>query len=341
RYAQMSSISEDQFQFILNEKLSDSLLLKLLIQIENKIGAVLILTSELSGNILLIYSIFGNSPTIRRIQPFEKITNFMTDIQKAHKEGAMEFAISERIGRTIYRLLTPEIILSAVDSLKQKSFSQFKDTLIQGIIKETKLMNVQIEMDIEKTNSIQFLKKNSLKGIVPEVRNPFEETIEVQAQTINKTSSTSPNQPKTKVEIAIEEVTKNYKEVVKCQTVVSPVSGLTFEELKPGQKLLFLLPFRTPEERSRARRLGAVNQLGQNQPVIGEFIKLIVAENEYHILAKGPGNVLLNAFEERPVRLAFPKDSLSNLEEKTLKTALWIAGGFVVFILVLFFLYFR
>lgn len=341
RYAQMSATSEDQFNFIINEKLSDSLILKLLIQIENKIGAVLMLVSELSGKILIMYSIFGNSPTIRRIQPFEKISNFMTDILKAHKEGATEFAISERVGRTIYRLLTPENFLPIIDSLKQKNFSQFKDILIQGIIKETKLMNVQVEMEIEKINSIQFLKKNSLNGIIPEVRNPFEEVVSETSTQTNKTLSTTQNLPKTKVEIAIEEISKNYREVVKCQTVVSPVSGLTFEELKPGQKLLFLLPSRTPDERSRARRLGGINQLGQNQPIIGEFLKIIAAENEYHILAKGPGNVLLKAFEERPVRLAYPRNTDMNFEDKTFKAALWIAGGFILFVLVLFFVYFR
>lgn len=339
RYAQKSSTNDEQLQFILNEKLIDCFVLKLFLQIESKTGVILILFSELSGNILLMYSIFGNSPTIRRIQPFEKVVNFLQDMLKAHKEGATEFAISERIGRTIYKILTPENILTFISDIENKDFSRIKELIVNGIIQETKLTNVMIELDSEKVNSIQFLKNNPLHGNLSEIKNPFEvlETVYTSQQ------QTKPTQvlPKTKIEIAIEEITKNYSEVIKCQTVISPVSGIPFDELKVGQKLLFILPFKTPQDRSRARRLGAVNKLGQNQPIVGEFVKLIIGDHEYHIFAKGPGNVLLRAFEEMPVRLAVPKDANpKDLEEKALKTTFLVAGAFVLFILVLLFLYF-
>lgn len=339
RYVQKSSTNEEQFNLILNEKLVDCSLLKLLVQVESKLGAMLILFSELSGNVLIMYSIFGNSPTIRRIQPFEKFMNFVDDMLKAYKEGAMEVAVSERIGRTIYKNLTSETMLSFINEINNKDFSRLKEFIINAIIKETKLINITLEIDAEKVNSIQFLKKNPLNGNVAEVRDPFE-VIQTSSQT-NQNTYTTQVIPKTKIEIAIEEITKNYKEIIKCQTVISPVSGISFEELKVGQKLLFLLPFRTPEDRSRARRLGAVNKLGQNQPIVGEFVKLIVGDHEYHIFAKGPGNVLLRAFEAMPVRLAYPKDlDVNILEQKTLKTVFLVIGAFIIFIVVLFFFYF-
>ncbi len=335
----LSSCSQEEFNQILNEKILDAWLIKCFIQIENKVGVLLILVSELSYKILTMYSVFGTSTAIRKIQVFEKFLQFASDMVSVVKGGGVEFPVSERIGRTIYRVFLPEEVEKVIANLKNKKFEPITTLFTQGIVHETKLTNVQIELDVEKINSAYFAKKNPIYGVIPEVRSPFEEISNISTSFAKSTSSTTAI-PKTKVEIAIEEFIKDYREVVKCSTVVAPVSGVLFEELKPGQKLLFLLPNKTPEEKSRARRLGAVNQLGQSQPIIGEFLKLIVGKDEYHIFAKGPGNVLLRAFEPRPVRLAIPTNLSSSSEEKNFKVMVYISAGFFLFVLVLLLLYF-
>jgi hypothetical protein len=343
KLAALASRSQDEANLILKGEIIDSWLLKILINIENKTGAMMVLVSELSLKVVSIYSIFGTSPGIRKIRTFEKFQQFATDMGNAIKEGGMEAAVSERIGRTLYRTLLPEDLQSVLPDFDLGQLTNITDLITKGVAQETKLMNIQVELDIERINSAEFAKKNPIYGMVSEVRSPFE-AAPTNSSTPNTSSrtQTTTSTPKTKIEIAVDDFVKDYKEVIKCSTVVSPVSGVLFDELKPGQKLLFMLPFKTSDEKSRARRLGAVNKLGQNGPVIGEFVKLIMGKDEFHLFAKGPHNTLLRAFEERPVRLAVPKaKDYEQEEERNIKSIVMVALGFLLFVLLLFFFYFR
>ncbi|MCB1180174.1 MAG: hypothetical protein KDK36_21530 [Leptospiraceae bacterium] len=193
---------------------------------------------------------------------------------------------------------------------------------------------------MERINSIQFRLNNPLDGNYNEVVSPFIEMASQSSGTSSR-SSFSPL-PKTKIDLAIEDFINKHKEVIKCSTVLSPASGVTFDELREGQKLLFKLPFRTPEEKSKARRLGGVNKLGQPITITGTFLRLIVGpKDEYHIFAKGPHGVLLRAFEERPVRLAVPRYSEAGEGLEKNSKAMWIVAiGFLIFIAVLGVIYF-
>ena len=149
---------------------------------------------------------------------------------------------------------------------------------------------------------------------------------------------------KIKAEAMISEVQKEFKQVLMCKTVVAPVAGIDFGNLKENMKLLFVLPFQTPEEIALAKSVGAVTKEGAIKPISGDFLKIINGgKNEFHIFAKGPNGILLRAFEERPVKLAVSKknqqatkkDERSDLG----KMMSVIIGILVVLIIILFFMY--
>jgi hypothetical protein len=329
--------TEEEAERVIRGELVDAWLLKILLDVENKSGAIFVLASEVNMKILQIFSMMGTSKMIRKIRTFEKFQQFADDMLAAYREGGIESNFSERIGRTLYRLLSPDIIAAQLPNFHYNRTSEITDIIIKGVAAETKVGNIQVQIELERVNSIFFRLNNPLSGVYNEVQSPFIEMASSKISAIGNTSKFSAI-PKTKIDLAIEDLISQYKEVVKCTTVVSPVSGVNFDDLKEGQRLLFKLPFKAPEEKIKARRLGAVNPMGQLLPVVGTFLRLIVGpKDEYHIFAKGPKGVLLRAFEERPVRLAIPRDSKGEEAEIDGNTkALWaVIIGFVVFVLVL------
>lgn len=335
----LSSVNtEEEAERIIRGELVDAWLLKVILDVENKSGAILVLVSEANLKVLCIYSMMGASKVIKKIRTFEKFHQFALDMLAAYRDGGIESAMSERIGRTLYRLLTPEIISAQLPNFHYNQTRDITDILIKGIAIETKVGSIQVQIDLERVNSIFFRTNNPLQGNYNEVQNPFIEMVSSKISHGTSHTSSFSAVPKTKIDLAIEDFINQYDEIVRCSTILSPAAGITFDELKEGQKLLFKLPFKAPEEKSKARRLGAVNTLGQPVPIVGTFLRLIVGpKDEYHIFAKGPKGVLLRAFEERPVRLAIPRDSDS--EEGGISgnaKALWaVIIGFVIFVLVL------
>ncbi|EMO29878.1 hypothetical protein LEP1GSC170_4363 [Leptospira interrogans serovar Bataviae str. HAI135] len=97
------------------------------------------------------------------------------------------------------------------------------------------------------------------------------------------------------------------------KTVLAPVGGVDFDELTEGDRLYFQLPTGSMDEKAMAKTLGGIDENGNVRNVVGEFIGIAAGKGEYHIFAKGPSGVLLQAFEERPVRLAKVKLKLQAL----------------------------
>ncbi|MCB1159333.1 MAG: hypothetical protein KDK45_17665, partial [Leptospiraceae bacterium] len=173
---------------------------------------------------------------------------------------------------------------------------------------------------------------NILNKEIQPVRSPFEKKVEIRAKVLTEprvalssasvntlSESTPPSDipaPKSGTELKMEEIESGFSSVVRCKTVLSPVSGIEFSRLREGQEILITLPYKTDQEKIWANRLGAVGEDGIVHPLIVKFYRYIeMSKGEYYIYAKGPENVLLKAFEERKVRIAVPKDKKTALFE--------------------------
>ncbi|MBE8432333.1 hypothetical protein IQB77_21750, partial [Leptospira interrogans serovar Pomona] len=119
------------------------------------------------------------------------------------------------------------------------------------------------------------------------------------------------------VQRQIEQFRKPFGRVILSKTVLAPVGGVDFDELTEGDKLFFQLPTGTMDEKAMARTLGGIDEDGNVKNVVGEFIGIATGKGEYHIFAKGPSGVLLQAFEERPVRLAKVKSKTASSTSST------------------------
>ncbi len=332
--------TEDKARELIQGKFLDAYILKLRVDIENRSGVMIVLVSKIKSDILVLYSVFGNSPNLRKIRTFEDYSQFSHDMLNVMKSGGVDKALSENVGRAIYQKLTKGTISGLFPIWDKKDVVSTVAMLEPAIASYIKIKSAKIQADVEQISSVKFRYKNVMTGTVNPITRPdFEEsteTPEVESQPVKLESSP--------VEKEIEELEKEFGRIVICKTVLSPVAGIDFDALQNGQKLLFILPFQNDEEKALAHSMGAVGKDGINRPIIGTFVKIIVGtKNEYHIFAKGPNGVLLRAFEERPVRLAAPKEkgamppkeSGNSLKKSATTTYAIIAGVVIAVVLIL------
>ncbi|MBP9888163.1 MAG: hypothetical protein KBF93_17835 [Leptospiraceae bacterium] len=334
--------SDDDANLLLEGKLVDALLIKASVQVENRNGVMIFLFSLAKGDLLQVYSAFGNSPLLNRIRTFENVSQFLLDLIDAIKAGGIERALSDRIGRVMYKGLDRQTILSEFPKIEKKDYSNICEIIQLVINTELKIKTAKIQLDVEKISSLKFRVNNPLASVYTPISNPYTEAKKSAPIVVAPENNVS--QEKAKAENLINDVQKNYKKVLMCKTVVAPVAGIDFENLKENMKLLFVLPFQTKEEIAIAKSVGAVAKDGTNKPITGEFLKIVTGgKNEYHIFAKGPNGTLLRAFEERPVKLAVSKKT-SQTSKKDEHSELGkmmsiIVGILLVLVIILFFMY--
>lgn len=335
-----SVASEADAILLIEGKLIDALLVKASVTVENRTGVMIFLFSLAKGDLLQVYSVFGNSPLLTRIRTFENSPQFVLDLIEAIKSGGIERALSDRIGRVMFKGLDSQSVLLQFPKIEKKNYSDFCE-MIQFIINtELRIKTAKIQIDVEKISSLNFRTKNPLLSNYAPITNPYKDN-----KVIPVPIEDNPYLPeKAKAEALINEVQKSFKRVLMCKTVVAPVAGIDFDSLKENMKLLFVLPFQTPEEIALAKSVGAVGKDGVNKPIAGEFLKIITGgKNEFHIFAKGPNGILLRAFEERPVKLALSKKVTSAGKKDDSsdvgKMMSVIIGILLVLIIALFFMY--
>ncbi len=344
KYA-LESVKDNEQAFLLVEgKITDAILVKAQVHVENRSGILIFPFSVFKGDILTIYSVFGNSPLIIRMRTYEKYPQFLLDTMEIVKSGGIDKALSERIARSIYKNISASSLFKTVQKISKKNYEELVALIQNGINLELKINTTKANIDVEKISSLQFRIGNQLDAVLLPVQNPY--NIQKEEETKKIVIPVFENSPeKIKAEKEITEIQKEFQKVIVCKTVVSPVAGLEFDALKENTKLLFLLPFQTEEEIEFAKQMGAVNKEGVNKPILGTFYRIITSgKNEFHIFAKGPNGILFRAFEERPVRLATPKKAGSNLKKVESKsdismTLSIIVGVLVTLVAILLFLY--
>lgn len=311
--------NKEQVQEIIEGKLKDAWFIKLRIDVENKSGILIAAISKYKKKVLEVYSVFTDSAVNNRVRTYEDFSQMTNHMIEASQDSPLEKAISETIGRVVYRAITPEIIEKQAEEWAKGDPTSLIFALENAIHEEMQTKNNQIQADVEDISSYVFRLQNPLTETIAPVTSPFVE-LEKESPEMPVATTTSKKQAitaKTPAEQKIQELSESYDRVISAKTVLAPVKGIEFDKLQPGQKLLFTLPFHTQHERSLARKLGAVGIDGLNHPIAAEFIEIVEGgKSEFHIFARGPQNTLIRAFEERQVRLAIAKDD-KNTDSKS------------------------
>ncbi|MGQ2844112.1 LIC10486 family protein [Leptospira interrogans] len=319
-----SVLTEEQAVELIQGKIRDAYLLKIRIDIENRSGAVVALVTKYKNEVIEIFSLFSNSSLIRKIRSFQDSAAFALDMVEAAKSEPYDPGLSDSIGRIVYSKLTKAVLESSYANWDKNDASSLVNILENQIKTSLKVNIVRIQADVEFISSLKFRAKNVFTGIIPTVNRPIEEP---------SIGQVPESQEKTPVQRQIDQFRKPFGRVILSKTVLAPVGGVDFDELTEGDRLYFQLPTGSMDEKAMAKTLGGIDEDGNVRNVVGEFIGIAAGKGEYHIFAKGPSGVLLQAFEERPVRLAKVKTKTSS-SASTTKTETSSGGGSLGIIIV-------
>ncbi|TGL63316.1 LIC10486 family protein [Leptospira sarikeiensis] len=293
--------TEEQAIELIQGKIKDAYLLKLRIDVENKAGVVLGLLSRYKNEFLELYSVFSNSSMIRKIRTFEDFGQISHDMAEAARQEAPDPGLSDQVARILHLKLNKQILEQYYPMWDRNDTAALVNLLENQIKSGMKINMVRVQADVEFVSSLKCRGKSFFAGILSSIPRPPEDA----AESAGPVENLDPE--KAAVMRQIETIRKGFGRVVLAKTILSPVNGIDFDDLNEGDKILLQLPSVSPEEKALAKTLGAMDKDGNVKPVIGSFVAIASGKNEYHIFAKGPAGVLLQAFEERPVRLARPK----------------------------------
>ncbi len=298
--------TDEQAKEVLQGKITDAYLVKMKLEIDNKTGIILILTSSIRKHIMEIYCVIGSSPIFRRIRTFADYVQISTDLADIGKTEGMDAGVSDMVGRIVYRLFTKEKLDEFLPMWEKKDPSRLAELLEPAIMAGAKAGKAKIQAEIDKISSAKFRFENPMKGTIQPIPKPVEET--VLAADLSHSSKPQNNEP-TAMDRQIQQLKEGYAKEVTMKTVISPISGVEFDNLVVGQEILFRVPTETEEGRANASLLGLVGEDGKisKEPIIGKFRGIAGSKNEYHIFAEGPNQYLFHSIEESPVKVAVPK----------------------------------
>ncbi|MCC5814396.1 MAG: hypothetical protein JJT78_06540 [Leptospira sp.] len=290
-----SVLSEDQAREVLNGRLEDAFLLKAKVDVENRSGAILVLFSIHRKKILELYSLFGNSPILRKIRTFEDYQQFSLDFIEVQNSGGLDSSLSDMIGQSIHSDFDTKTIESFLPAWEKKDVTNTTLTLEQSLMKHLRANRVKVVAEVDQISSIKFRHKNPMQGIVAPILPVLPDEEE---EVVKSDEDLLP------FERQINDLTKQYSKTILCETMLSPMNGVEFDDLIDGQEILFKIPYSSPGEKAQAQALGCVDTQGKLLPLKAKFISIIKGEGEYHIFAKGPSNTVIHSIEENPVRVA-------------------------------------
>jgi hypothetical protein len=321
----------EEASLVISREKKDVYLIKLYIDMSGKNGFIYFIMAEGTRKIITMYSIFGTSGILRKINPFENFDGMILDLEKAIRGGGIEDTLSERIGRAIFRSLPHEKIIEVISQIELKQTKEFVTYMEDAVKQETSVKTLRSTLDIEKMNSLDFFDKNKLKSTYPEVRNPF---IPDSVETEKDPNVENVESPLDIFNGTLQEIFKGFSRVVSCNVGISPLNGMEFAKLREGQPIFLNLPVATSEEQSIARDLGGIDDKGKFKPIIGKFFKILTSpKKEFHILAIGTNGVVLHAIEKNPVKISVPSDD--DLTEETHKSNTLLYFIFVGLILLI------
>ncbi|TGN20901.1 LIC10486 family protein [Leptospira idonii] len=300
--------TDEQAKEVLQGKITDAYLVKIKIDIENKNGMLLILVSSIRKQIMEIYAVVGNSPIFRRIRTFADYLQISQDLADVGKTGGVDLPLSENLGRTLHRVFTKEKLEEFLPLWQKKDPSRISELLETPFFTATRAKGIKLQAEIDKLSSAKFRYENPMKGYISPIMKPADET-ETPAPDLNIAPTNLARGEANPLDRQIGIFRQGRSKEFSMKTVISPISGVEFDNLIEGQEILFRVPLDTAEGMANAGLLGLIDAAGNvsKEPVVGKFLGIASSKNEFHIFAEGPNQYLFHSIEEHPVKVAIPK----------------------------------
>ncbi|MCZ8342523.1 MAG: hypothetical protein O9301_05795 [Leptospira sp.] len=298
--------TDEQAKEVLQGKITDGYLIKIKIDLDSMNGMILLLVSSIKKHIMEVYAVVGNSPIFRRVRTFADHVQISTDLADIGKTAGYDPSISENIGRAVYRVFTKEKLEDFLPLWQKKDPSRITEALEASLLQASKGRNIKLQAEVDKISTAKFRYENPMKGTINPISKPMDEMPIPEEQTTQVVVSAG---EQSAIERQIAHFRTGFSKEVNMKTVISPISGVEFDNLVEGQEILFRVPTETQEGMSDASLLGLIDEEGKvsKEPLIGKFLGIASNKSEYHIFAEGPNKYLFHSVEEQPVKVAIPK----------------------------------
>lgn len=298
--------TDEQAKEVLQGKITDGYLIKIKVDLDSMNGMILLLVSSIKKHIMEVYAVVGSSPIFRRIRTFADHVQISTDLADIGKTAGYDPSISENIGRAVYRVFTKEKLEDFLPLWQKKDPSRITEALEASLLQASKGRNIKLQAEVDKISTAKFRYENPMKGTINPISKPMDEMPIPEEQT---TQVVVPSGEQSAIERQIAHFRSGFSKEVNMKTVISPISGVEFDNLIEGQEILFRVPTETQEGMSDASLLGLIDEEGKvsKEPLIGKFLGIASNKSEYHIFAEGPNKYLFHSVEEQPVKVAIPK----------------------------------
>lgn len=326
--------NEDQAKELLNGRIEDAYLLKAKVDVENRSGAIMVLISSYNKKILELYSMFGNSPILRKIRTFEDYQQFSLDFIEIQQSGGVDSNLSEMVGHSIHNEFTQSTVESFLPAWEKKDVTNTTQIIEQSLMKHLRANRVKVVAEVDRISSLKFRFHNAMNGVV----NPIEPV--PPDEDSDGDSSGKSDEDLLPYERQINNLTKQYSKTILCETMLSPMNGVEFDDLVDGQEILFKLPYMSPQEKAQAQALGCVDTQGKLLPLTGKFISIISGDGEYHLFARGPSNTIIHSVEENPVRVATtkkksPVSHQADMAQSSGNLGILVIGGIAIILILI------
>lgn len=264
----------------------------------NLFGLFIINVFFRSSEIMAAYAVASTDPTMEKFKAFVPLSQFAKEMVRLEQKLKDQSATKTLVD-VLSRNLTGGTVKDIVRGCDKKNLNSVSNLFNVLIANAMKGKNVNVQLDIESSSSFNWEYSNLLEGKVPELEvNP----------PVDPESGAGPatEEPGFMESPEVREFEKKYEKVIEASAVVSPVKGLSLQELQPGDQIKVILPTSTPEQRDFAIVRGGMEKDGKVKPIAGIFRKVLtLPENEgFLIYADLPGRILMRIFEESRVKIA-------------------------------------
>lgn len=333
----MDSVGSEQLaNQLISQKIMDAYLFKVKVKIETRLGILLILVSTYSKKILYCYSLAGSTDTLQRFNTYEDQQRFIYNFIIISKERGVNPELSDLVGRATYYCFTEEMISQMNPSWEIKKMGDTLDLLAKKIKEISNSVNIKLEGDLEKVNSLTLRSKNRLDGLVKPVTPPIEES-QISSNT-NSSQQDSSNSPKD----FLKKNSSLYYGVVRVKSIISPADGIQFSQLKVSDIILCKPIIKTEEDKSLVSTISIEEVPGE---IAGNFLRYFHTSNdEYHVFYETSNNILLHSIDSKELKVKVQKKDSptdgksSELSTNSLNRKVLLGVGLLVVLLILVYL---
>ncbi|MCB1142921.1 MAG: hypothetical protein H7A24_15465 [Leptospiraceae bacterium] len=275
-------------------KVKDAIILKFKISLDNRLSLLSVLVSTYKKKPIEIYCVSGFSKIISKTATFEEAKTFLLEFVNVVREGNVDTALSNSIGRAAHIAFSQKFIEKTLSKWNSKNLDETYQVLEEEILKLTKAVSVSVEGDIEKVSSVHVRHKHPICELLKPVEPITPES---------GSKSSSPSTVKNELEEFLSLVESKYPQILNVKVVSDQTNGVYSDFLNENEIVFCKIPYESEENIKKADELKLTEPAQNLKELECKLIKQLSLDNEYHIFSEGPSGILFHAVETQPVKV--------------------------------------